>query len=314
MARSIQMTYSNVDAGGRLQQSYDSKSEFYGDSIQAGRPRNVQDCSTRTAGNCAGSTRQVSSLTIGTLAVGSYSIGLAIGTDNYQALITVDAVVADTAATLEAKILDALKASRANSRLKFAAIGGGVITMTATNPGSNGGFDATLSGGGAGYSVVETTPPGNPTALAFGRLVVAVPADQQVADRNNPNGTGDVIFVRYARTAAELEYIAGVLLRSEFNSLNFFGAPSQEVAELPPGQYGTVLERGDVAVDAPAGFVAGTTFHVYLESAGPSRAGKIRSTADPAPGLTAPIPAAAYLKLKAMNPVAVDQPGYINIK
>jgi hypothetical protein len=311
MARALQNNYSNIDAGGRLEQSYDGNSPLYGRGTLPGRPRNIQDATTRDCLNASDMVKQVSVITIGAFAAGFYNVRLEIGTDNLVVNVAVEALAADTVAALQVKLLDALRASRAGSRLRFESAAA-TITATANNAGTNGGFNVILSGGGAGYVAAETVAPSNPKSLIPGRLLVAMPGEQEMADENNPNGVGGIVSVRYPRTAAELEFIAGILIRTEFNGPDFFGAPSQDPV-LAPSMVGTLFERGDIAIEAIDTITAGTTFHVYLEAAG-AKAGLIRSTADPIPGMTAQLPTTAFLKMRTYNPIAGGQAGYISIK
>jgi hypothetical protein len=311
--RSQQLTNTNTGAGGRLEQSYDSPNQLYGRNVLAGRPKNIQDASSRTVQNNSGMTKQSNTITIGTAAVALYTLAFAIGVDNLSAIVSYQSVAGDTNTIIQAKLLDALRASRAGSRLSFAAGAGTTITATSVDAGTNGGFDLTASGGGAGFSEVETIAPKDPGLLSYGRVVVAVPSEQTVGNPSIPNGVGGVASVRYARTAADLQFIVGILLRSEFNGLDYFGGPSQD-PHLAPGLVGTVFERGDIAVDCLKGFVPGPLLHVYLESAGPDKAGLLASAADPDGVSTAPIPTPSFLNVWAVTPLAAGDTGYVNIK
>jgi hypothetical protein len=310
MALPTQATFSNIGAGSRLSQSYDSNSPHYGQNVLPGSVGNLQDCTTRDIQNISGATKQVSTLNIGTFTAGNYEVRFVIGLDRLAVTVAVEALATDTATTLQAKILDALQASRAGSRIKFASAAS-TITMTSIDIGTNGGFNTEVVGGGAGYNAVETTPPLDPKALIPGRLLVSIPGEQIAADNQIPNGSGNIVSARYPRTAAELDYIVGILLRSEYTGMDFFGGPSQEAA-LHPYKTGTVVQRGDIAIEAVSSITATKDFHVYLESAG-AKAGMLRSTPDPVAGLTAQIPATALLKLVTYNPIMMGQAGYITL-
>jgi hypothetical protein len=302
--------YQNQGAG-RLEQSYNNPvTALYGEQLQVGRPRNLEDIGMSQFSNIGGLTAQVSTVTIGTAAIVAYNLNFVIGLTGVSVSVSVTPVVGDTAAIIQGKILTALKASKAGSLLNFASVAA-TITATARDKGLNGGFDLSVSGGGAGFVAAETTAPADPKPIRYGRLLVAMPADQQAPALGNPIRAA--LTARYAKTAAELDNLVGISIRSEVNGENFFGGFNQ-VPALQPGATGSFCKRGEIVVQAgPAAVLAGGAMFVYLDVPGVSdeRVGTLTGVADGV--LTAAISATAQIKLRNVFGLPANTPAYVEI-
>jgi hypothetical protein len=302
--------YANPGAG-RLPQSYDNQSTaLYGEQLQVGRPKVITDDNTDSFSNRGGLVAQVSTITIGTAAIVAYNAIFSIGLADVAVNVTVTPAIGDTAAIIQGKLLTALRSSVAGRYINFASVLA-TITCTAKDTGTNGGFNLAVSGGGVGYVVAETTPPADPKPIRYGRLLVAVPGEQSSPTQGQPNMP--IRNARYARTAAELEFLIGISLRSESNGENFFGGYAQ-VPAIPPGKPGVYLLRGEIAIQGgPVAILPGGAIHVYLDVAGvdDERVGTLTGAADGA--LTAQIPTASLVKLRAVYGVPVNTPVYVEI-
>jgi hypothetical protein len=311
MAKPLVQTLNNLGNGGRMSQSYDSNSPMYGGMLLTGRPKNLQTFQGISVQNAAGAVAQVNTITIGTASTTAlYEVLFAHGVDDFRETIRYQAVATDTAVTIQANLLAALRKGRISSRLSFASVAS-TIVVTSLVQGTNGGFDMTVTGGGASYAQVETTAPAEPADLQFGRILVAPPLEQIGVRRSQPNNSGAALLVRYPRTLADLDHIAGILLRSEYNGDNFMGDPIQPAA-LHPWEVGTVARIGEIAMDVVRALTPGLLGHVYLESAGSSKVGLLASAADGTD--TAAIPAASFLKFMTPRPVAIGETSYIEVK
>jgi hypothetical protein len=304
---------SNVYANpgvGRLSQSYDSQSPLYGGQLQIGSPRNTEIATMDSFSNAAGLTAQVNTITIGTAAIVPYNLAFRIGVGDVIANVTVTPVIGDTAAIIQSKILAALKASKAGSYLNFVSVAA-TITATARDAGTNGGFDLTASGGGAGFTEVETTPPADPKPMRYGRVIVAVPAEQRAQVLGNP--VTPIRSARYAKTAAELVSTIGVTIRDDGHGENFFGGYNQ-IPAIQPGRPGSFIARGEIVVmNSSVAVAPGGTLHVYLDVPGvdDERVGTLTGAADGA--LTAPFPATSPIQLYATYGLPVNTPSYLRV-
>jgi hypothetical protein len=260
--------------------------------------------------NAAGLGAQVNTITIGTAAIVAYNLAFRIGVGDTVANVTVTPVLGDTAAIIQGKILAALKASKAGSYLNFTSVLA-TIVATARDSGTNGGFDLTVSGGGAGFAAVETTPPVDPEPIRYGRVLVAVPAEQKSQVGGDP--VTPIRYARYAKTAAELEHTIGITIRDDGHGENFFGGFNQ-VPAIQPGKPGSFMSRGEIVVMNSSVAVAPSgALHVYLDVPGvdDEKVGTLTGAADGA--LTAPFPAASVIKLHPTYGLPVNTPSYIRV-
>jgi hypothetical protein len=307
MARPTTGTYNNGSIG-VLSKSYNSNTPHWGKNIKRGRPRDISQAVIKTYLNSAVAVKQVSTITIGTAAAGNYSATFAQGINGSPITITIEAIAADTAAVIQAKLLTALKAQSALAGISFAAAAGTTITCISKREGTGEGFDGSVSGGGAGFAIVESTAPSDPAEIGFGRVVIAHPDDQDPINDSRPESAAFVGKARYPASAADLAFIVGITLESEEHGTNFFGSPFDGGSVLPFRAF-NVLSTGEIGFEPASSIASGNTLHVYIS--GPKQ-GLIRGTADGV--LTAPVPSGNFTQLKVENNVPAGQTGYILVK
>lgn len=117
-----------------------------------------------TLSNSAGAIKQVTTVTVGTAA------------DNTVYSVIVDGMTVSVnsgASATATTIRDALIAAIKQSPLLYGKIiptgGSGTVVLTARNAGTANGFTATISGGGTGYAIAQTTAAADPSLIAFGK-------------------------------------------------------------------------------------------------------------------------------------------------
>lgn len=300
-------SYQNGQAG-LLSKSYEGNTQFWGEIIKVGRPRQISNAQIGTYTNSSGSIAQVSTISIGTAAVNTvYSATFSIGLNGAAKTVQITSGPAATATDIQTALLAALQSTPGLSAIRFAAAAGPTITATQKQPGTNQGFDLATSGGGAGYTAVETTAPSDPGLLMMGRLVVSTPADQATVNTQRPNSASFVAPCRYPASAGDVDYIVGFTIESEAHGVPFFGGPSAEAAIQPYFACG-VMEQGEIGFSPVTDVSGSSVLHVYFS--GPN-AGRIRAGADGV--ITAPLSNALFRKFRLQHTVKAGEAGCISI-
>lgn len=212
-----------------------------------------------TLANGGGQVRQVDTITIGTAANSTAY--------NYSAFgqtVTYTSTGAATAAEITTGLLNAIRANGTIYGRVSTSSTVGSIVLTSRLTGAANSFTSSVSGGGTGYAVANTTPAADPVVIPFGRAIFSSTADGSWRIGRLPNA---------APSATNI--LRGVCIRTNAYESRGIGVAIEE--GYAPRDPINVMKHGRVAVRVLDAVTPASQVFVVHTGA---HAGKFRGSAD----------------------------------
>lgn len=179
--------------------------------------------------NAGGQVKQVDTITVGTAANST-----AYSYSAFGQTVTYTSTGSATAAEITTGLVNAIKANGVIYGRVAVTFVTGTITLTARLPGVANSFTSSISGGGTGYAVANTTPAAEPAIIPFGRAVATLSTDSTRAGR----------LINAAPSTTNI--IQGVCIRT--NAYDSRGIGAEIIEGYPPREPMNIMKRGRVAV------------------------------------------------------------------
>lgn len=212
-----------------------------------------------TLSNSAAAVKQVDTIAPGTAA---NSTAYTVDVDGTSISYTSDADA--TAAEIQAGLLAALKASPLIYRKVIPTAGGSnTVVLTARTAGTSGRFTTTLSGGGTGYALTNTTAAADPAVIPFGRAVTTASGEPATSCK------------LIAAALSSTNILRGIACRT--NVIESVGIGYNIVEGYPAMEAVNVVRKGQVAVRVREAVTPLSSVYVYHTG---TYAGQFRATAD----------------------------------
>lgn len=212
-----------------------------------------------TLSNSAAAVKQIDTIAPGTAA---NSTNYSVDVDGTTISYTSDADA--TAAEIQAGLLAALKAAPLIYRKVVPTAGGSnTVVLTARNAGVFGRFTTTLSGGGTGYALTNTTAAADPAVIPFGRGVTTGSTDSATSCK------------LIAAALSSTNILRGVTCRT--TTMESQGIGYSIVEGYPPMEAVNVVRKGMVAVRVREAVTPLSAVWIYHTG---TYAGQFRATTD----------------------------------